>query len=96
MTVSFVLSVTFCISIHAPRMGARRASRRAMSTLGRFQSTRPVWGATNTPADIYIINRISIHAPRVGRDCPADCAARVVFISIHAPRVGRDLPSRIL
>ena len=33
-----------------------------------FQSTRPVWGATAPVGDPGGRNRISIHAPRVGRD----------------------------
>ncbi len=34
----------------------------------RFQSTRPVWGATGKLLGERNHNRISIHAPRVGRD----------------------------
>ena len=33
-----------------------------------FQSTRPVWGATNVYAPGVYGWEISIHAPRVGRD----------------------------
>ena len=33
-----------------------------------FQSTRPVWGATNTAPARRAASPISIHAPRVGRD----------------------------
>ena len=37
--------------------------------LFEFQSTRPVWGATfRNIADYYKV-QVSIHAPRVGRDC---------------------------
>ena len=56
-----------------------------------FQSTRPVWGATLHQV-CYLVNAagISIHAPRVGRDCPGIDARDKVIISIHAPRVGRD------
>ena len=35
---------------------------------GLFQSTLPVWGATNTVSGTGFIIRISIHAPRVGSD----------------------------
>ena len=34
----------------------------------RFQSTRPVWGATGYEISAGTIHKISIHAPRVGRD----------------------------
>ena len=36
-------------------------------------------------------DRISIHAPRVGRDVQADDPQLLALISIHAPRVGRDI-----
>ena len=57
----------------------------------RFQSTLPVWGATKKARDLINAQMISIHAPRVGSDCPLrieeeDNGA----ISIHAPRVGSD------
>ena len=57
-----------------------------------FQSTRPVWGATNAMISKGITAKISIHAPRVGRD--GDCVRSTLDrtrISIHAPRVGRDI-----
>ncbi len=34
--------------------------------------------------------KISIHAPRVGRDSTSVHSRAVATISIHAPRVGRD------
>ena len=34
----------------------------------RFQSTRPVWGATCFWLHMFEIVHVSIHAPRVGRD----------------------------
>ena len=34
--------------------------------------------------------KISIHAPRVGRDCERRVVGERRLISIHAPRVGRD------
>ena len=34
----------------------------------KFQSTRPVRGATGKRIIIHIVNGISIHAPRAGRD----------------------------
>ena len=35
-------------------------------------------------------NRVSIHAPRAGRDLPIWCAKMSQGVSIHAPRAGRD------
>ena len=102
------------ISIHAPRVGRdlqcfRRKVRQvqfqstrpvwgatnmamAGADLSVFQSTRPVWGATNAMISKGITAKISIHAPRVGRD--GDCVRSTLDrtrISIHAPRVGRDI-----
>ena len=34
--------------------------------------------------------RVSIHAPRVGRDLGDICSRAPDLVSIHAPRVGRD------
>ena len=90
------------ISIHAPRVGSDHAQQNNRACAAIFQSTLPVWGATQ----IYRLwcpdAHISIHAPRVGSDVSAllvkgDCLA----ISIHAPRVGSDgafhtLPSFLL
>ena len=59
-----------------------------------FQSTRPVRGATrNGPFHTYLV-RISIHAPRAGRDVDGLIFDNWREISIHAPRAGRDPPGR--
>ena len=55
-----------------------KKAKKAMCNV--FQSTRPVWGATHSPASDPGCARISIHAPRVGRDssfrrCPCTAAA---------------------
>ena len=55
-----------------------------------FQSTRPVWGATDIKCARLMVLPISIHAPRVGRDHYCATAREYYAISIHAPRVGRD------
>ena len=48
-----------------PRRGNRPAA------LFIFQSTLPVWGATQLPRRVFCdVGRISIHAPRVGSDPP--------------------------
>ena len=59
-------------------------------TIFKFQSTRPVWGATLHFRKHYIIIIVSIHAPRVGRDLRPRDIDLWVNVSIHAPRVGRD------
>ena len=59
--------------------------------MSQFQSTLPVWGATDWDTTYIGLCLISIHAPRVGSDRPPwvlrDCLRK---ISIHAPRVGSD------
>ena len=61
-------------------------------TAPAFQSTRPVWGATAFSLVWYRGYLISIHAPRVGRDCiVVGTKYHRIKISIHAPRVGRDV-----
>ena len=59
----------------------------------KFQSTRPVWGATTIDFLGEFSTVISIHAPRVGRDQKRFIFQRIRPISIHAPRVGRDVGS---
>ena len=78
-----------CFNPRAP-CGARPIGCPTVSTMPTFQSTRPVWGATHGDLWLYARARVSIHAPRVGRDniCMLCIAERTV--SIHAPRVGRD------
>ena len=51
--------------------GARRIATHHSTSCIQFQSTRPVWGATRGNIRIATAARISIHAPRVGRDLPA-------------------------
>ena len=40
--------------------------------------------------------RVSIHAPRAGRDCDGNAGGEGQSVSIHAPRAGRDLYSTSL
>src|ERR1039458_6860546 len=56
-----------------------------------FQSTRPTWGATIVGALSGQRQRVSIHAPHVGRDYPVPVVNLGADVSIHAPHVGRDL-----
>ena len=73
-----------------PVWGATNYGRQRHTAAFRFQSTRPVWGATRTEVSGGYSRRISIHAPRVGRDNSHGMTQRLNGISIHAPRVGRD------
>ena len=57
----------------------------------RFQSTRPVRGATTVPIPSARRSRVSIHAPRAGRDALSSDSHNALTVSIHAPRAGRDL-----
>ena len=59
------------ISIHAPRAGRDSDTSSARNSEGRFQSTRPVRGATAAADQIIGRFGISIHAPRAGRDTGA-------------------------
>ena len=57
----------------------------------KFQSTRPARGATCRSAPCGVKARISIHAPREGRDKITHLTLMSSVISIHAPREGRDM-----
>ena len=48
--------------------GARPQRMSEMQIRYLFQSTRPVWGATDLHGLVVPCIRVSIHAPRVGRD----------------------------
>ena len=80
------------ISIRAPRAGCDHYTLHVHLGFGIFQSTRPVWGATDPYRVRFGQYQISIHAPRVGRDQGRDRVSDLGNISIHAPRVGRDYP----
>ncbi len=84
--------VDLAISIHAPRVGSDEIVLASSTSGSTFQSTLPVWGATNLPEDYWAAAfEISIHAPRVGSDQRARRAKHDPDISIHAPRVGSDV-----
>ena len=67
---SFVsdLDTSQSISIHAPRVGCDVIRTWEAGSIGEFQSTHPVWGATIPNVLIGIPSVIPIHAPRVGCD----------------------------
>ena len=48
--------------------GARQVEASTTGVNLKFQSTRPVWGATDDTIEETKPKSISIHAPRVGRD----------------------------
>ena len=79
-----------CFNPRAP-CGARPMSVSTYSAAAVFQSTRPVWGATQVGIRRCLRIRVSIHAPRVGRDKLVVEDKDAQGVSIHAPRVGRDL-----
>ena len=56
------------VSIHAPREGRDGSATRVADIRARFQSTRPVKGATLGKTRWGSYNGVSIHAPREGRD----------------------------
>ena len=56
------------ISIHAPHTGRDRVPSVQRRLTSRFQSTRPIRGATEAPITSCALTHISIHAPHTGRD----------------------------
>ena len=74
------------ISIHAPRAG-RDGERVSVvnGTRYRFQSTRPVRGATGQSLEVQAVAHISIHAPRAGRD-PARFLRRMSLYIFQSTR----------
>ena len=76
--------------------GARRAYLGREITFFRFQSTRPLRGATREAARRLLDLQISIHAPLAGRDAiRAGSPSASSTISIHAPLAGRDVTGRL-
>ena len=55
-----------------------------------FQSARPVKGATVANKKRACVCRVSIRAPREGRDYHLYLYHHVLVVSIRAPREGRD------
>ena len=81
------------ISIHAPRVGRDACSSSAMMMLALFQSTRPVWGATQARIDfIKSHNYFNPRAPCGARPWPPHFPASVPHFNPRAPcgaRLGR-------
>ena len=93
--VAMPIVIPVIISIHAPLAGRDRAVNGDGKICNRFQSTRPLRGATHrasSPAQCAII---SIHAPLAGRDLSRavspDCSTR--FQSTRPLRGATTMPS---
>ena len=71
--------------------GARPFPQCSYSWIPKFQSTRPLRGATCPGCLPHAPPNISIHAPLAGRDPPGQNTPDAAAISIHAPLAGRDL-----
>ena len=71
-------------------MGSDNITTATAAANNAFQSTLPGWGATGRILGHGFPVGISIHAPRMGSDPPADMAYITQSISIHAPRMGSD------
>ena len=83
-------SLAGCFNPRAP-CGARLKLYPPTDETTVFQSTRPVRGATYDALAKKQAQKVSIHAPRAGRDATQALAwAMVTVVSIHAPRAGRD------
>ena len=70
--------------------GARRLEKQRARRMGRFQSTRPVWGATRCFARRRDCVLFQSTRPVWGATAATYPRTGILIISIHAPRVGRD------
>ena len=71
------------ISIHAPRVGSDYSLTMRCLAGCAFQSTLPVWGATDCSRTTTKHVMISIHAPRVGSDLD-DMVGKTVTIEFQS------------
>ena len=78
------------ISIHAPHAGRDSDTSRSARSSCKFQSPRPMRGATQLASNTLPAIGISIHAPHAGRDYRGPDPQIYGRISIHAPHAGRD------
>ena len=88
--VCVVLLRELRISIHAPRVGRDCGYGRQTVRYVIFQSTRPVWGATNLSFSQMSSMLFQSTRPVWGATVTAGIRFTANSISIHAPRVGRD------
>ena len=79
------------ISIHAPHAGRDLLSHSGVAFFCRFQSTRPMRGATlHAQSDHQQERDFNPRAPCGARHRPQHLPAAESTISIHAPHAGRD------
>ena len=78
------------ISIHSPRMGRDRPSRRKATGWCDFNPLSPHGERHAAAAAATAAKNISIHSPRMGRDDLIRLHTIAINISIHSPRMGRD------
>ena len=75
-----------------PVWGATSGGSSCSRTWKNFNPRAPCGARLQAVRLVAEHGKISIHAPRVGRDCKDDRdQGRAGSISIHAPRVGRDV-----
>ena len=86
----FIKNCLFTISIHAAHEGSDRIATAKLITAVIFQSTLPVWAATELQNTLVDEQSISIHAARVGSDHPYQNCQKLHLISIHAAHAGSD------
>ena len=70
--------------------GARLVDGDSFALFRRFQSTRPMRGATRRVLHLPLGEFVSIHAPHAGRDPCRQLHQDEIRVSIHAPHAGRD------
>ena len=70
--------------------GMRHALTCSKRSDATFQSTHPVWDATESAQTAGRIETISIHASRMGCDHDEEVVKALLGISIHASRMGCD------
>ena len=76
--------------------GARLVIGHCRALAAKFQSTRPVWGATGLALCFATLSRFQSTRPVWGATLPIIRGSVSLSISIHAPRVGRDEVSELL
>ena len=86
----FTINTSLRISIHAPRVGRDHKTNNHSIILRKFQSTRPVWGATTRHFMRPPFSPFQSTRPVWGATKHIGAVINIPYISIHAPRVGRD------
>ena len=90
-SVFLAIGAVFHISIHAPRMGARRISRGSYPCRWSFQSTRPAWGRdVEPPTRTARKEDFNPRAPHGGATKGGRRTAESVAFQSTRPAWGRD------